>query len=132
MQCRCRAVHILPNRMLGDVGRHSDLPLENLSLSRCGCYLASCSHDSHVRFWNVESVKTQTVDTSRKAVKTKRPKLEAAAKNRDFFADLETSAGTSNAGVSNGDDDSDDDDGGSGDGDSDDVGSDDNENKCDD
>ena len=121
--------------MLGDVGKHSDLPLENLSLSRCGCYLASCSHDSHVRFWNVESVKTQTVDTSRKAVKTKRPKLEAAAKNRDFFSDLEASASTSNAdtttGVSNGDDNSDDDDG-SGDDDSDDVGSDDSENKCDD
>ena len=118
--------------MLGDVGRHSDLPLENLSLSRCGSFLASCSHDSDVRFWNIESIKTETVDASRRANKTKRPKLASAANNREFFADLATDATTSTADdkttVSTAES-SEDEDIGSED---EDVGSDDSEKKCND
>ncbi|XP_013390575.1 WD repeat-containing protein 55 [Lingula anatina] len=116
-----RAVHILPNRFLGSVGQHDEFPVENLSLSRDGTFLASCSHDQKIKFWNITDVKDEKVDISKKAKKSNKPKtLNKAAQKNDFFADLAEpssssaapSAGTEDSGVEDSDldDDEDDDD----------------------
>ena len=119
--------------MLCDVGRHSDLPVENLSLSRCGSFLASCSHDSTVRFWNIDNIRTQTVDASRRASRPNRSNMASTANSGDFFADMATDVATNasanKATVSSGDSSSDD-----GDDSCDDAGdsSDDNDQNCND
>ena len=48
-----RVVSIFPNKMLGIVGEHQDFPIEKIKLSRDKKYLASCSHDQTVKFWDV-------------------------------------------------------------------------------
>lgn len=47
-----RAAHMFPQRQLGIVGQHS-LPVEALDISHDGQYIASCSHDNDVKFWNI-------------------------------------------------------------------------------
>ncbi|XP_023955247.1 WD repeat-containing protein 55 homolog [Bicyclus anynana] len=47
-----RAAHMFPQRQLGVVGQHS-LPVEALDISHDGQYIASCSHDNDVKFWNI-------------------------------------------------------------------------------
>lgn len=105
----CRAVNVLPNRFLGVVGQHEQFPVENLTLSRGRDLLASCSHDQKIKFWNVEHVDKEEVDTSKRAKKTNKTKVlnKAMAKN-DFFADLaDAEAETSGAGADVGTTDSD-------------------------
>ncbi|XP_048774023.2 WD repeat-containing protein 55-like isoform X2 [Ostrea edulis] len=81
-----RAVHILPNRFLGVVGEHDEFPIENLSLSHDKIFLASCSHDQTVKFWKVDNLKREKVNTRKKAKKTNKPKY--LAPKDDFFAGL--------------------------------------------
>lgn len=47
-----RAAHLFPHKQLGVVGQHS-LPVEQLDISHDGQYIASCSHDNDVKFWNI-------------------------------------------------------------------------------
>ncbi|KAJ8729474.1 hypothetical protein PYW08_001055 [Mythimna loreyi] len=47
-----RAAHMFPQRQLGVVGQHR-LPVEHLDISHDGQYIASCSHDNDVKFWNI-------------------------------------------------------------------------------
>lgn len=47
-----RAAHMFPQRQLGIVGQHR-LPVEHLDISHDGQYIASCSHDNDVKFWNI-------------------------------------------------------------------------------
>uniref|UniRef100_A0A2A4K3F4 WD repeat-containing protein 55 homolog n=1 Tax=Heliothis virescens TaxID=7102 RepID=A0A2A4K3F4_HELVI len=47
-----RAAHMFPQRQLGVVGQHR-LPVEHLDISHDGQYVASCSHDNDVKFWNI-------------------------------------------------------------------------------
>ena len=106
-----RAVHLLPNRVLGVVGQHmEDFPVESLTLTSDETCIASCSHDQRVKFWNVEELKSQTVDTSKKGTKkAKKGKVKfGKAKKDDFFSGLIES--TSGGGDDNEGDDSDDDD----------------------
>lgn len=50
-----RVLTVLPNKMVGVVGEHEDYPVERLALSSdCRC-LASASHDSTVRLWNMRA-----------------------------------------------------------------------------
>uniref|UniRef100_A0A0B6ZZW1 Uncharacterized protein n=1 Tax=Arion vulgaris TaxID=1028688 RepID=A0A0B6ZZW1_9EUPU len=82
-----KAVHILANRILGQVGQHDDeFPVEAMSLSSDTMHIASCSHDQLVKFWNVDSLKSQTVDTSRRA--TKQARKHVTVKGNDFFSGL--------------------------------------------
>ena len=78
---------------MGVVGEHKDFPVENLSLSHCRKYLASCSHDQTIKFWNVENIDKETVNTYRRKAKkdNKLKPLNNTASNCDFFADLTTS-----------------------------------------
>jgi len=108
-----RAVHILPSRVLGPVGRHmEDFPILNLSLTHDQTCVVSCSHDERVKFWNVEEAKQQSVDISKTGTKeAKRNKLSfGKAKQHDFFADLvENKDPCDGHDGGNSDDDSDDD-----------------------
>lgn len=54
-----RVAGIVPNRSLGVVGAHGRFPVESLSVSHDGCLVASCSHDQHVKFWDVSSMDSQ-------------------------------------------------------------------------
>ena len=112
----CRTVQIHPNRFLADVGRHGDLPVEALSLSRCRRYVASCGHDDFVRFWNVENAAAGS------ARPTARRREHARKANVDsFFSDMAADeAGAGGSGTADGaggdeSSDSDSDEGGDGD-----------------
>ena len=39
---------------MGIVGEHADFPIERIKLAPNHKYLASCSHDDLIKFWNVE------------------------------------------------------------------------------
>ncbi|XP_005100082.1 WD repeat-containing protein 55 [Aplysia californica] len=109
-----QAVHVLPNRVLGLVGQHmEDFPVESLTLTSDLSCVASCSHDQKVKFWNIEELKSQTVDTSKRGTKqAKKNKVKfGKAKQNDFFSGLVDSApGSGDTGADdNSDDDSDDD-----------------------
>ncbi|XP_069129880.1 WD repeat-containing protein 55-like [Argopecten irradians] len=83
-----RAVNILPNRFLGVVGDHDDLPVENLSLSHDSNLLASCSHDQTIKFWNTSDFTDLTVNTKKKAKKANKNKKLSSTGKSDFFAGL--------------------------------------------
>ncbi|CAL8464774.1 g4309 [Coccomyxa elongata] len=51
-----RLISILPNRMLGVLGEHGDLPVESLALSAGRAYLASTSHDAMLRLWDLSAL----------------------------------------------------------------------------
>lgn len=93
-----RAVSILPNRIIGTVGEHAaGFPVEALSLSRCGQWLASCSHDQLVKFSDVREVPTHRVNGHRRLRRTDQKKVLSSkvAAERDFFGDLDPEKGES-------------------------------------
>ncbi len=102
-------MNILPNRLLGVVGEHEDFPVENLSKSHCNTYLASCSHDQKIKFWNIEDIPSIKVDANQKAKKAKNKVLGAAVAKDDFFADMVEGTEDQNTNNNDDDDDSDDD-----------------------
>ena len=48
-----RIIQLFPNKLLGVAGEHGEFPVENVILSWDQNYLASCSHDHTVRFWDI-------------------------------------------------------------------------------
>lgn len=82
-----RAVHMFPHRFLGIVGDHEGFPIESLSLSYDKKYLASCSHDQKVKFWNISCLENIAEHPNEKG---KRRKIEylSSSKKGNFFADL--------------------------------------------
>eukprot|EP00937_MAST-01D_sp_MAST-1D-sp2_P008206 g8206.t1 len=48
-----RILNILPNKLLGVVGDHDELPVERLLFSRDRSLLGTISHDDAVHFWDV-------------------------------------------------------------------------------
>ncbi|GBG83736.1 hypothetical protein CBR_g37537 [Chara braunii] len=48
-----RVVSIVPNKMLGVIGEHSDYPIERLGYSFDKRFIASASHDRSVKLWDV-------------------------------------------------------------------------------
>ena len=48
-----RVVQLQPNKLLGVIGDHEGFPVERIALSHDKSFLASCSHDSTVKFWDV-------------------------------------------------------------------------------
>lgn len=92
-----RAVSVLPNRILGTVGEHPGFPVEALSLSHCGQWLVSCSHDQLVKFSDVREVLTQHVDGHRQLRRSDQRRVLSSrlAAERDFFGDLDPDRGES-------------------------------------
>ena len=94
------------------VGEHDEFPVENLDLSHCNRFIASCSHDQKVKFWNVDDVKKEKVDIRKKAKKSTQFKTlnKAKAAKNDFFADLAENEPKGDGDKSGSDDEDDDDD----------------------
>jgi len=92
-----RAVSILPNRIIGTVGEHPGFPVESLSLSHCGRWLASCSHDQLVKLSDVREVLAQKVDGHKRLKRTEQRKVLSSkvAAELDFFGDLDPTKGES-------------------------------------
>jgi WD40 repeat protein len=98
---------MMPYRMLGYAGYHT-LPFERISLSPSKDLIASTSHDSQLRFWNVSrfnDIPQTTSDGSddsegeeeetrpgrggkRKNNSLKMPKRRKQPTGNDFFSDL--------------------------------------------
>ena len=76
-------MHILPNRFVGTIGEHEDLPVERMRLSRDGETLASCSHDHKIKFWDVGYVKSLSVEPG-----DRRKDIGKETAGNDFFGDL--------------------------------------------
>jgi|TARA_B110000259_G_scaffold118913_1_gene135226 WD40 repeat protein len=49
-----RIIGVLPNKMLGVVGEHGDMPVERMALSCDRSALATASHDSTIKLWDVK------------------------------------------------------------------------------
>jgi len=90
-----RAVSILPNRIIGTVGEHPGFPVEALSLSHCGQWLASCSHDQLIKFSDIREVLTHKVDGHRRLRRTDQRKVLSSkvAAELNFFGDLDPDKG---------------------------------------
>ena len=90
LACSLRAVHVLPNRVLGVVGQHmEDFPVEAMSRTADGTCVSTCSHDQYVKFWNIEELKRQKVDTSKRGSKKGKKLMKfGKAKKDDFFSGL--------------------------------------------
>jgi len=61
-----RAVHLYPHRFLGTVGHHSGDPIERLDVSAGGELVASVSHDSKIKFWNISYLEDMEYNKTRK------------------------------------------------------------------
>ncbi|KAF2898961.1 hypothetical protein ILUMI_07222 [Ignelater luminosus] len=48
-----RATHLFPHRHLGIAGQH-DLSVEKVDICNTGKFIASCSHNNDIKFWNIE------------------------------------------------------------------------------
>ncbi|ESO05194.1 hypothetical protein HELRODRAFT_111197 [Helobdella robusta] len=88
-----RAVSVFPNRIIDIIGDHGGSPVESLSLSHCRTWLASCSHDQHVRFWDVSNVNSngkakKNVRQFNTKGKNKFSTKSEISKRENFFADL--------------------------------------------
>ena len=72
------------------VGQHMEnFPVEAMSKTADGTCVTTCSHDQHVKFWNIEELKRQKVDTSKKGSKKGKKFLKfSKAKKDDFFSGL--------------------------------------------
>ena len=52
-----RIVQMFPHKVLGVVGYHDDFPVERMSWSHDRDFIATCSHDNLVRFWDLRFLK---------------------------------------------------------------------------
>lgn len=89
-------MNILPSRVIGSIGQHVGEPIEQLATCHTGSFLASCSHDQKVKFWDISSLSSVVVDDYRKRKKKsgqlKSLTRKAFGSGEDFFADLREEA----------------------------------------
>jgi len=85
-----RATHLFPQRHLGVVGQHQ-LSVESLDISCDGQFIASCSHDQKIKFWNIKYFEDIQVDGKKKAKKAEINRNLPSSKCpnvSDFFSGL--------------------------------------------
>ncbi|XP_041634781.1 WD repeat-containing protein 55 [Cheilinus undulatus] len=86
-----RAVNLLPNRVIGCIGQHVGEPIEELATSWDSRFLASSAHDQLIKFWDISSLPSQTVNEYRKR-KKKDGRMKSLTKkahgDNDFFSGL--------------------------------------------
>ncbi|XP_037116664.1 WD repeat-containing protein 55 [Syngnathus acus] len=86
-----RAINIFPNRVIGCIGQHVGEPIEELAKSWDSRFLLSCAHDQLIKFWDITSLATATVNEYRKR-KKKDGRLKSLSKKAmgesDFFSGL--------------------------------------------
>lgn len=83
-----RAVSVFPNRIVEVLGDHGGAPVEDLSLNNHKHLLASCSHDLHIRFWDVSGVDGSKKHTTKGVPKNKFITKTDYNKREDFFSGL--------------------------------------------
>lgn len=88
----CRAVSILPNRVVGRVGQHIGEPIEEMACSWDRRFLASCAHDQLIKFWDISELVSMRVSDYRQQ-KKKDGRLKALSNKAfggvgDFFSGL--------------------------------------------
>lgn len=79
-----RAIHLEPNRSLGEIGDHQD-GVQQILLSHDEQFLISCAMDGEVKFWPIDDIK-QEIPVTNSGGKMKKVKL--SQKKDDFFHDL--------------------------------------------
>lgn len=88
----CRAVSLLPNRVVGSVGQHMGEPIEEIACSWDKRFLASCAHDQLIKFWDISNLSSVRVkDYRRRKKKDGRLKAlsnKAFGRGEDFFSGL--------------------------------------------
>ncbi|KAF9101221.1 hypothetical protein BGX27_011562 [Mortierella sp. AM989] len=84
-----RVIDILPNKFQGIVGEHEDFPIECIRLSHDKTYLASCSHDDTVRFWDVRYLTGEEEEDDNQEAQ------ESTGDNKDGSSDDDDEAGPS-------------------------------------
>ncbi|KAG8906967.1 WD repeat-containing protein jip5 [Tulasnella sp. 403] len=57
-----RLVQVMPNRLLGVVADHDDMPVERLAVSRNGNWLGSASHDDSLKLTDIADVSKESDD----------------------------------------------------------------------
>jgi WD40 repeat protein len=70
-----RGVSVLPGRVLQPLGQHEEddsFPIQSLSLSHCRRFVASSSHDSSIKFYDVSAF----VRGRQRAMETQQMKAE--------------------------------------------------------
>uniref|UniRef100_A0A6B2L9G0 Uncharacterized protein n=1 Tax=Arcella intermedia TaxID=1963864 RepID=A0A6B2L9G0_9EUKA len=90
-----RVVNLYPNKLLGVVGEHEEFPIERLGVCRNDILLASCSHDSSIKFWNIEMLAKggEEEETDKERInqvqeKFVKPKEKEINEMKNFFSDL--------------------------------------------
>ncbi len=51
-----RGVSVYPNQIVATLGQHEEnqnFPIQRLSISHCRNFLASCSHDDSIKFYDI-------------------------------------------------------------------------------
>ncbi|KAM9425636.1 WD repeat-containing protein 55 [Pholidichthys leucotaenia] len=86
-----RAVNLFPNRVIGCIGQHVGEPIEEITKCRDSRFLVSCAHDQLIKFWDISSLPSTTVEEYRKR-KRKDSRMKSLTKkalgDNDFFSGL--------------------------------------------
>ena len=83
-----RAVSVFPNRIIDIVGDHGGAPIEDLSLDHHSNFIASCSHDEHIRFWDVSNLDIMKKHFKKGFAKNKFVTKDDINRRDSFFAGL--------------------------------------------
>lgn len=87
-----RATHLFPHKHLGIVGQHN-ISVERMDICNAGTFIASCSHNNDIKFWNISYFNDMEVSTANKK-QNKRKDLRnnlpsSKARNAsDFFSGM--------------------------------------------
>lgn len=84
-------MNLLPNRVIGCIGQHAGEPIEELAKSWDSRFLVSSGHDQLIKFWDISSLPSASVQEYRKR-KKKDGRMKSLTKkahgDNDFFSGL--------------------------------------------